>query len=188
MEVTKASLRQRFSSMETDELVALHDDGSRSDDAMDVIESILTDRGVSYSTRNEIVDRLADEQKKLTDSYARIGTRLAAQVIDTILVLVIAIPLAMFVGPLTGLAVFIIYLLFQDGLPKGQSLGKRLLKIAVVDKSTGKKCTFWKSFVRNIILAVLGIFDWVFIFTESRQRLGDKAASTIVITQQSRSV
>jgi len=181
MEITKESLRQKFTVMETDELVALRDSGTRSDDAMDVIESILSGRGVSFSTRNEIVDRLADEQFNFTGTYASIGSRLVAQLLDTLLVLIIAVPLALFVGPLVGLAVFYIYLLFQDGLPKGQSLGKRFLKIAVVDKSTGKNCTYWKSFIRNIILMIFSIIDCLFIFSKSRQRLGDNVANTIVI-------
>ena len=38
-----------------------------------------------------------------------------------------------------------------------------------------------QSFVRNVIQALLGPIDWIFIFGERRQRLGDKAAGTIVI-------
>jgi uncharacterized RDD family membrane protein YckC len=35
--------------------------------------------------------------------------------------------------------------------------------------------------VRNILLSILGPIDWIFIFGERRQRLGDKAAGTIVV-------
>jgi len=187
MEITKESLRLRFSGMETDDLVELREGGTRSDDAMDVIESILTDRGVSFSTRTEIDQRLANQQSDLTDTYASIDSRIGAQLIDTLIVIVIALFLDVLVGFLMSIAVAFIYLLFQDGLPRGQSLGKRFLKIAVVNKSNGKNCSYWKSFVRNIILWVLGIFDWLFIFSKSRQRLGDKAANTIVLNMSSRS-
>jgi len=188
MEITKESLRKTFSDMDSDELVALHEGGTRTDDAMDVIESILAERGISFASRNEIFERLVDQQSELTDSYASIGSRIVAQFIDSLLALVVAIPLTILVAPIIGFPVLFIYLLFQDGLPNGQSFGKRFLKIAVVDKTTRSHCTFWKSFARNILLLILGFIDWLFIFGESRQRLGDKVANTIVIKAQSRLV
>ena len=72
------------------------------------------------------------------------------------------------------------YILFADGLQHGQSLGKRVLGLAVIDERTGADCTFGKSFVRNFLMC-LGFWDWIFIFGEKRQRLGDKAAGTIVV-------
>ncbi len=73
------------------------------------------------------------------------------------------------------------YTLFSDGLPGGQSLAKRMVGIRVVSAESGAPCTYWQSFVRNVIQALLGPIDWIFIFGERRQRLGDKAAGTIVI-------
>ena len=75
---------------------------------------------------------------------------------------------------------FIGYLLFSDGLGEGQSFGKKLVKIAVVDQSTGAPCTYGGSLLRNLV-RMLGVFDWAFVFGERRQRLGDKAANTIVV-------
>lgn len=49
------------------------------------------------------------------------------------------------------------------------------------DATTGAPCTYGQSFIRNLLLAVLGPIDWIFIFGERHQRLGDKAAGTIVI-------
>ena len=71
------------------------------------------------------------------------------------------------------------YLLLADALPQGQSLGKRLLSIATVDRKTRKGCSISQSFTRNA--GVLVIIDWVWIFLESRARLGDMFAKTIVI-------
>lgn len=51
----------------------------------------------------------------------------------------------------------------------------------VVSEKTGASCTFGQSLLRNILLMVLGPLDWIFIFGERRQRLGDKLAGTIVI-------
>ena len=75
----------------------------------------------------------------------------------------------------------LLYTLLADGLEGGQSLGKRLVGIRVVSQGTGSPCTFGQSFVRNLLLTVLGPIDWVFIFGERHQRLGDKVAGTIVI-------
>lgn len=76
------------------------------------------------------------------------------------------------------------YYLFADGFHDGQSLGKQWVGMRAVDAETGAPCTFWQSFVRNLLLALLGPIDWVFIFGERHQRLGDKAAGTIVIANE----
>jgi hypothetical protein len=38
-------------------------------------------------------------------------------------------------------------------------------------------------FVRNLLLAILGFFDRIFILGERHQRPGDKAAGTIVVDE-----
>ena len=84
-----------------------------------------------------------------------------------------------------GVAIAIIfpflYCWFQDGLKNGQSYGKRIAKTKVIDSRHGSPCTFGQSFVRNFLLSILGLIDWIFIFGEKRQRLGDKAAKTLVV-------
>jgi uncharacterized RDD family membrane protein YckC len=75
----------------------------------------------------------------------------------------------------------IYYLLLADGFAGGQSYGKRVVHTAVIDAITGAPCTSGKSFIRNFLLTILGPIDWIFIFGGKRQRLGDKAANTIVI-------
>lgn len=80
------------------------------------------------------------------------------------------------VAVIIGLA----YFLFSDALPNGQSIGKKLLQIKVVNKETMQPCSLVQSLLRNITFP-LGIFDWVFIFFGSHRRLGDFMASTIVV-------
>ena len=79
-----------------------------------------------------------------------------------------------------GIAWGMFYYLFADALTGGQSLAKRWLGMQVISVSTGAPCTFGQSLIRNS-LTILGPIDWVFIFGERRQRLGDIAAGTIVI-------
>ena len=73
------------------------------------------------------------------------------------------------------------YLFLADGLHDGQSFAKRWLGMRVVDANTGEPCTFGQSFVRNITQSILGPIDWIFIFGDAHQRLGDKIAHTVVI-------
>jgi uncharacterized RDD family membrane protein YckC len=73
------------------------------------------------------------------------------------------------------------YYFLADALPGGRSLGKRVLDMRVVDAETSQPCSFGQSFIRNLLLAILGPIDWLFIFGDRRQRLGDKAAGTLVI-------
>jgi uncharacterized RDD family membrane protein YckC len=117
--------------------------------------------------------------------------RLLGQVIDG---LVGGVPLiaGAFIGELNdslgriliigGIAWAIFYYFLADGLHGGQSFSKRWLGMRVVSVETNAPCTFGQSFIRNLLLAVLGPIDWVFIFGERRQRLGDKAAGTIVVS------
>ena len=74
-----------------------------------------------------------------------------------------------------------LYTLLADGLEGGQSFGKRMVGIRVVSMETGAPCSFGQSFVRNLLLMLLGPIDWIFIFGDRRQRLGDKAAGTMVV-------
>jgi uncharacterized RDD family membrane protein YckC len=82
---------------------------------------------------------------------------------------------------LIGASFALLYLLFQDGMEKGQSWGKKLVNTRVIDARTAKPCTFGQSFLRNLLLVLLNWIDWVFIFGYLRQRLGDRAAHTVVI-------
>ena len=82
---------------------------------------------------------------------------------------------------LAGILFAISYHLFCDALPGGQSVGKEVMGIAVVDERTGRPCSVGQSFVRNLLLAVLGLLDWVFIFGGQRRRLGDIVAGTLVV-------
>ena len=84
------------------------------------------------------------------------------------------------IGVVIAIILSLFYYLFQDGLSNGQSYGKRTAKTKVIDSRDGSPCTFGQSLVRNLF-GLLGLIDWVFIFGEKRQRLGDKAARTLVI-------
>jgi uncharacterized RDD family membrane protein YckC len=126
--------------------------------------------------------------------FASRSDRLFGQMLDALIALmpIIGIALITALGPepiasvahnfwLAALLLCLAYLFFSDALPGGQSFGKQMLGIAVVDQRSGRPCSAWQSFVRNLLLSILGFFDWIFIFGEQHQRLGDMAAGTIVV-------
>ena len=117
--------------------------------------------------------------------------RLTALVMDGIIAVAPLIA-TFFVAPSLGGAAALVFPLtvawmffhgfLGDGLGDGQSLGKQFIGIRVIDATSGRACTFLQSFIRNVVLSALGPIDWLFIFGERRQRLGDRAAGTIVVT------
>ena len=121
--------------------------------------------------------------------FATRPQRLAGQFLDG---LVAAVPafagaLLSMLSPRVGVPVIIagalfglLYFLLADGL-EGGSIGKRLVGIRVVSAATGAPCTFGQSFLRNLLQTILGPIDILFILGERHQRLGDKAAGTVVI-------
>ena len=121
---------------------------------------------------------------------ASLSDRLFGQILDSFVVIAafIAAALMYAISPTIGaiamisaLGFALFYILFADGFEGGQSYGKRAMNTAVVDATTGEAGTYWQSFVRNLLLTLLGIIDWVFIFGSKHQRLGDKGANTIVV-------
>lgn len=73
------------------------------------------------------------------------------------------------------------YFLFCDALPKGQSLGKRVCRTAVVGYPFPTNCTLFQSFLRNFPKLLFSMLDGLFVLFGLRRRLGDMLAKTIVI-------
>ena len=82
---------------------------------------------------------------------------------------------------LTGYLISTLYFLLADGLPNGQSLGKRIVRIKTISLNKAEPCSYFQSFLRNLFLAFLNIIDFIFIFGKRKRRLGDLIANTIVI-------
>lgn len=120
--------------------------------------------------------------------YAHPGKRFQGQFLDSLITIMLFVSgifiskaLPDFVGSIVAIVLPASYYLFSDALPKGQSLGKKLLGISVVHKESGEYCNIGQSFIRNFLTPIFGIIDAVLIFGEERQRLGDMLAKTIVV-------
>ena len=123
----------------------------------------------------------------MTRPLASIGDRFTAQFIDGLAAISIGAGLfylAKVLGWPLEFAIlgWIAYLIFCDAMPRGQSIGKRLIRIAVVHVDTEQPCTLWRSIVRNVPMVTLGIVDAVFIVGKQRRRLGDFLARTKVVS------
>ncbi len=80
------------------------------------------------------------------------------------------------------------YILLRDGAIPGQSLGKLLFGLTVIQLDGGQACTLWRSVQRNIFFVIPGL-NLVAVVLEAHtcrrdpqgQRLGDKLAQTQVV-------
>ena len=134
-------------------------------------------------------------------------SRCIAKSIDLFLIFLLSLILPHPAGVLLGL----IYILVHDGLPGGQSIGKRLMRFKVLrykedTKVTEGPCTYLRSAIRNaplgvptffaiipfwgwflsIIMGIPMVFVEVYLMfrRENNQRLGDVMADTVVVSVQ----
>ena len=137
------------------------------------------------------------------------GRRLAATLVDALLVPALALVLVMATGAVedpedyrnfaflrTVLALAVLSYLILNGYllwKRGQTLGKRLLSIAIVSHATGARAPLWRLvFVRALFfpllylivsptLALLPVIDQLAIFGKRRRCVHDYVAGTSVI-------
>jgi hypothetical protein len=90
-------------------------------------------------------------------------------------------------GSLAGAGIAILYLVLRDSIG-GQSLGKLLVGLVVVNVQTGSLCTWKESVLRNIFALIPGanvvapVLETLTIIRDPQgQRLGDRLAQTQVI-------
>jgi len=190
-------LRKNYSNMHTDILIETKIKGGLTDVAHHLLEEELKKRGVKTSDVEEYIGTAEGNYKpedfaegiKIRD-LASIGKRYLAQIVDQF----IAIGLGLFVAYIFAMVgieefeiamfcIYIAYILFNDGLPNGQSLGKKLLSIKVINKTNATPCKLSESFIRNIttVIPFLAMIDVVMMLGKKQQRLGDKMANTLVV-------
>lgn len=134
---------------------------------------------------------------KLRENLIR--ARMLAKVFDYLIFLLassVFYPLGFFLG--------FFYLTCGDGLFQGQSLGKKLFSLQVVQQKNQRPCSLKKSWIRNIAFFLSGIFtiipywgwvitlllltplalyeSYILIYLKTHKRLGDEIAETEVIS------
>ena len=150
---------------------------------------------VNTNDEDNILSHEPEKNKNIHYPLANAGVRYIAQIIDGIIALLIFVSLTYLVKlyglkstqlDLITVGIPIMYYLFCDALPNGQSLGKIIFKISVISKKTGNDCNLLQSFLRNITTPFLGWLDAIFILTKSKRRIGDYLAGTIVVKKDSK--
>ena len=73
-----------------------------------------------------------------------------------------------------------LYLVIRDVIGK-KSIGKRIMKLKIINKNSGKDADFIKRLVRNITW----LLSWIEIiaFFAAKERIGDRIAGTTVVEQ-----
>lgn len=147
------------------------------------------------------------EEIKIQLPIAELGTRGLAQVVDFIILLLIwsaSIPIIMFpVSVVSSTMAWIIFMIvffltywgffvFFEMIGNGQSPGKKLIGLRVVNERGGR-LTWTSSLIRNFIRWIdflpmfYGFGVFAMFLTSRTQRLGDLAAGTIVIREEKES-
>ncbi len=133
---------------------------------------------------------------------ASLGSRIVAYIIDTVIIFVLAILVLSVMASIQtttddlyyllsylvyALIFFGYFILLEGPLGKGRTVGKRVLKLRVVKKDQSMM-GYGASFGRNILRLIDGLFFYIIgmiLISDSNlnQRLGDRAADTIVIKE-----
>lgn len=137
----------------------------------------------------------------LGERQTSLFSRLAAKSIDA-LVLVVVYLLGHTISITLGVFLAATFSAFQDGLGAGQSIGKRIMGLRVIDDISGVSCSFRNSFLRNfpitlaiffaslpilwglLILLILPVFAlelYLLLTLDTGVRLGDVLGNTLVV-------
>jgi len=115
------------------------------------------------------------------NELASAGQRFLASFLD---VIVAGVPAFI---PIAGWIWAILYTWTKDALPflGGQSVGKKVLGLRVINLETGKpiKGDYGAAIVRQLSLVIpfFGFVDACMVFSSERRRFGDKWAKTVVV-------
>ena len=119
---------------------------------------------------------------------ADFGTRLVAAIIDGVILGVVNFLLSRILGAAgSGLSILVglAYYGYLEGSPSGQTVGKRVMNIRVIDFTNGEPLGVGKALVRYVgriastVVCLLGYF-WM-LWDDQKQTWHDKIAGTVVV-------
>jgi uncharacterized RDD family membrane protein YckC len=192
-------LKANYENMHTDILIETKIKGGLTEVAQRLLEEELQKRNVSekdesdYKTSDVANIKPEDFAEGITlGNLASTGSRYVAQFVDQVIAVLIVMAVSFLIGIIglnTAFGLVLVvssyaaYILMNDAMPNGQSIGKKLLSIKVINKESGKNCSLSESFLRNIttVIPFLAVIDALLIFGVKKQRMGDKIANTLVV-------
>lgn len=165
----------------------------------------MSDNNVYSTPQSQLVDQVDDSEKPLASRWARLG----ASIIDSIIIMVVILPVMYFTGGFDGMMEgvqpgfvytfgigilsFIIFFAinYRSLVANGQSIGKKVLEIKIVDLNGNVPSFQPQLLIRYAIYSLSGqipvvgvIFSFVnvlFIFGSEKRCLHDLAAKTKVV-------
>lgn len=119
---------------------------------------------------------------------AGFGVRLVAAIVDTVILVALGIPLALPLGILGRAGDVILwagYFAILEGGPSGQSWGKRMAQIRVVDITTGESIGRARALFRHVARWLSGIalglgYLWM-LWDPKKQTWHDKISGAVVV-------
>lgn len=124
-----------------------------------------------------------------TGPRADFGQRLVATLIDTVLIIVVQVVLIaildMTAGQGLGALIGLAYVVYLEGSPSGQTVGKRAMNIRIVDAETGGPIGYGRAVLRyfarivSAIPCLLGFF-WM-LWDDNKQTWHDKITTNVVV-------
>lgn len=120
---------------------------------------------------------------------ANFGQRLVAVLIDGVLLYVVQLIVAAIAGRGAGTFLAIViglaYYIYLEGSPAGQTVGKKVLNIRVIDFATGGPLGFGKAAIRYVGRYISGLplllgYFWM-LWDKENQTWHDKIATTVVV-------
>jgi uncharacterized RDD family membrane protein YckC len=129
---------------------------------------------------------------------ATFGRRLVAALVDTVVILVgffvlllvaFALPdaLAVIVVIAAIVGIFAYYVVLEGG-PRGQTVGKRVVDIRVIDENTGGPIGYGRGFIRLISRYLSQLPCWLgyfwMLWDKEKQTWHDKLSSSVVVPVQ----
>ena len=124
-----------------------------------------------------------------TGPRASFGLRFVAWLIDIVILAVVQIVLSAVLGRSAGQGlsalIGLAYIIYLEGSPSGQTVGKRAMNIRVVDADTGGPIGYGRAILRyfarilSAIPCLLGFF-WM-IWDKEKQTWHDKITTNVVV-------
>lgn len=141
----------------------------------------------------------------LADIGSRVGAALIDLMLQTLVIIILGVAVLLVVynapdfwsqyyGWVIGISIFLLavitygYFIVMELTMNGMTLGKKLLKIRTI-RSNGQPITLKHSAIRNlfrVFIDMYGVGAVMIFLTKQHKRIGDFAASTIVVAEESK--
>ena len=129
---------------------------------------------------------------RLIDVYIGVGLPIMASVIGFVMSSDSGISVVNFMLLISSIIWAVYYTFTKDAHNEGRSIGKRAMKLMVVNVKTGMPCSTSESAARAIVDGFVGAVPFIgwavepalVLFSSDGRRLGDKAAGTQVIDRE----